>query len=56
MAPNTKEHDEGLLFRYRERLGRGYPSTTVYCTRVSTRVSGIQSIRARVWAHCERTS
>ena len=29
MAPTTKEHDEDLLFRKRERLRRGHPSTTV---------------------------
>ena len=56
MAPNTEEHNEDLLFRNRGRLGRGYPSTTICCRWVSTGVSGIQSIRACIWAHFERTS
>ena len=56
MAPSTEEHDEDLLFRNRGRLGRGYPSTTVCCRWVSTGVSRIRSIRARIWTHCERTS
>ena len=43
MAPNTEEHDQNLLFRNRERLGRGYPSTTVSCRWVSTGVSRIHS-------------
>ena len=41
MAPNTKEHDEDLLFQNRKGLRKGYPSTTVCSVRVSTGVSGV---------------
>ena len=33
MAPNAEDHDENLLLRNRERLGRGHPFATLRCTR-----------------------
>ena len=43
MGPNAEDHDENLLLRNRETLGRGHPFVTVCCTRVGAGVSGIQS-------------
>ena len=44
MAPNAEDHDENLLLRNRERLGRGHPFATVCCTRVGLGFSSFELV------------